>query len=122
MMKPDIVSNIWCEKGMKYLQKEYFDTIIMENCPLDNPFSKENNILWKNLYRILKKGGKIINSSILGLYSYNTTNIWYSNMKKTDKLKIKIKVNNHIKKMKFTDIKHTKNPEEKGDEITILTK
>ena len=120
--KPNIVSNAWDKKIMKYLPKEYFDIIIMEHCSLGNPFDEKNKQLWKNLYRILKKGGKIINSSILGLYAVQTTNIWYDDMKKTDKIKIKRKVDEYIKKMKFRDIKHAKNPEEKGDEITTIIK
>jgi predicted methyltransferase len=122
IQKPNIVSNAWDKKIMKYLPKEYFDIIIMEHCPLGNPFDEKNKQLWKNLYRILKKGGKIINSSILGLYSVQTTNIWYDDMKKIDKIKIKRKVNEYIKKMKFRDIKYAKNPEEKGDEITTIIK
>ena len=43
-------------------------------------------------------------------------------MKKIDKLKIKRKVKKHIKKMKFKDVKYKKNPDEKGDEITIIIK
>ena len=120
--KPNIVSNAWDEKNMKYLPKDYFDIIIMAHCPISNPFGEKNNSLWKNLYRILKKGGKIINSSILPLYSIHTEDILYNDMKKIDKLKIKRKVKKHIKKMKFKDVKYKINPDKKGDEITIIIK
>ena len=122
IVDPDIVSDAWDEKFMKYLPKDYFDVIVMEHCPLGNPFTIGHKSLWKNLYRILKKGGKIINSSILWLYAYNTTRKEYSSMKKTDKLKIKTEVNEYIEQMNFSTVKHIKNPKEKGKEITLITK
>ena len=107
--KPNIVSNAWSDKEMKYLPEKYFDEILMEYCPLGNPFSKNNNQLWKNLYRILKKDGKITNSSILPLFCINTKQKWYFDMNKTEQNKAKIEVNKNIKKLGFKRPKHKKN-------------
>ena len=41
IVKPNIVSNAWSDKAMEYLPNDYFDTIIMEHCPLGNPFSTD---------------------------------------------------------------------------------
>ena len=82
VLKPDIVSDLWSPRAINYLRPNYFDTIIMEHCPLENPFQKRNNKVWKNLYRILKKDGKIINESILGLYGINVKDKWFHDMTK----------------------------------------
>ena len=120
--KPDIISNAWSDEAMGYLPKEYFDIIIMEHCPLGNPFSTKNKILWKNLYRILKKGGKIENSSILGLYGINVKEKWYDEMNDKEKSKVENEVEKHIKKLKFKNIKHLNNSNENEDKITIIFK
>ena len=120
--KPDIISNAWSDEAMGYLPKEYFDIIIMEYCPLGNPFSTKNKILWKNLYRILKKGGKIENSSILGLYGINVKEKSYDEMNDTEKSIVENEVEKHIKKLKFKNIKHLNNPNENEDKITIIFK
>ena len=120
--KPDIISNAWSDEAMGYLPKEYFDIIIMEHCPLGNPFSTKNKILWKNLYRILKKGGKIENSSILGLYGINVKEKWYDEMNDKEKSKVENEVEKHIKKLKFKNINHLNNPNENEDKITIIFK
>lgn len=120
--KPNIISNAWSDEAMGYLPKEYFDIIIMEHCPLGNPFSTKNKILWKNLYRILKKGGKIENSSILGLYGINVKEKWYDEMNDKEKSKVENEVEKHIKKLKFKNIKHLNNSNENEDKITIIFK
>lgn len=93
---PNIVLNAWNDEFMKYLPEEYFDTIIMEHCPLGNPFDKKNNILYSNLRRILKTGGEIINSSILSLYAMNVKNKLYINMKVKDKEIVKTEVDKYL--------------------------
>lgn len=121
--KPDIISNAWSDEAMGYLQKEYFDIIIMENCQLGNPFSTKNKILWKNLYRILKKGGKIKNSSILYLYGCNVKEKKYDEMNDKEKSIVENEVEKHIKKLKFKNIKHLNNPNEgENKKITIFFK
>lgn len=110
LVNPNIVNDAW---SLKNLPENYFDEIVMEYCPLGNPFQKDNKPLWKNLRRILKKKGKIVNSSILGLYSVNTKDKWYNKMNIIEKSKIRAEVNKHIKKLKFTNPKHTK----KGNKI-----
>ena len=103
--KPNIVSNAWSDKAMEYLPKNYFDEIILERCPLGNPFAEENNQLWKNLFRILKKGGKIVCDNILELYSWNLKKT-RCDMNNTEKNKIKVEVNKHIRKLGFKNPKH----------------
>ena len=87
-----------------------------------DPFSTKNKILWKNLYRILKKGGKIENSSILGLYGRNVKDKWYDEMNNKEKSIVENEVEKHIKKLKFKNIKHLNNPNENEDKITIIFK
>ena len=120
--EPNIVLNAWNDEFMKYLPKEYFDTIIMEHCPLSNPFDKRHNILWSNLRRILKKGGKIINSSILALYSKNVKGTWYRDMKLKDKKIVKGEVDKYLTKLKFKNIKHTPDKKRKGSYVTTMIK
>jgi hypothetical protein len=123
VLKPDIVSDLWSPRAMNYLRPNYFDTIIMEHCPLENPFQKRNNKVWKNLYRILKKDGKIINESILGLYGINVKDKWFHDMTKEEQKETKKEVNEHIKKLGFRQVRHIhagmKYP---GHVKTIMTK
>lgn len=122
IVKPDIVSNAWSVGAMGYLPDNYFDIIIMEHCPLGNPFSTRNEKLWKNLYRILKKGGKIENSSILALYGINVKRKWPDMMNAKEKREVRDKVDKHILKLKFKSIKHISDPNRKGNKITIMVK
>ena len=73
----------------------------MEHCPLGNPFSTKNKQLWKNLFKILKKDGKIENSSILNLYSLTVKHMWYRELSSKEKSEVKNEVKKHIKKLKF---------------------
>jgi len=68
LTKPDIVSDAWSKEAMEYFDKDYFDKIIMRFCPIGDPFSEENVQLWKNLHRILKKGGVLEANNIIVLY------------------------------------------------------
>jgi len=68
LTKPDIVSDAWSKEAMEYFDKDYFDKIIMRFCPIGDPFSKKNTQLWKNLHRILKKGGVLEANNIIVLY------------------------------------------------------
>lgn len=107
---------------MSYLPNNYFDKIIMEHCPLGNPFSTKNKQLWKNLFRILKKDGKIENSSILELYSFNVKNKLYRELSSKEKSEVKNEVKKHIKKLKFKNARHIINPNDKENKITIIYK
>ena len=108
---------------MSYIPENYFDKIIMQYCPLGNPIKKTNEIMWKNLYRILKKDGFIENSSILGLYGINVKNKWYTDLSsKQKKITIDVIDEYFTKKIKFSKIKFKYDKNEKDNKITLLIK
>ena len=43
IVKPNVVADAW---SLKNLPNDYFDEIIMEYCPLGNPFQRKNKPLW----------------------------------------------------------------------------
>jgi len=122
-VKPNLILDLWSKKYMSYLPENYFDKIIMQYCPLGNPIKKANEIMWKNLYRILKKDGFIENSSILGLYGINIKGKWYKDLSlKQKKITIDTIDEYFTKKLKFSKIKHKDDKKEKDNKITILIK
>lgn len=122
-VNPDLVLSAWKESNMELIPKNYFDVIIMEKCPLGNPFQndKMNNIkMWKSLHKILKKNGKIINSSIFFLYSRRNG---YLDKPKLSTLKIreiKNKMKSDIKKLGFSKVSYKKDIRYRF--ITTITK
>lgn len=124
-VSPNLVLSAWKETNMELIPNNYFDFIIMEHCPLDSPFENrkmKNSKMWKNLYRILKENGKIINSSLLSLYSRKYENKNFIKISNKEKQEIKNKMKNKIKKLNFTNVSYNKDPNKEGYLITTITK
>lgn len=99
--KPNIVGDI---RNSVFMKKQfpagYFDIVIMVYCPIADPTNKMNDVLWKNIYRILKKDGhgELITNEIVGLYQMRHRNMKISSMIE--------KLNKHINKFGFEHVKY----------------
>lgn len=104
-VKPDIVSDLWSKNYMEYIPENFFDKVIMMYCPISNPFSKKNDVIWKNIYRILKPNGELMSNGIVGLHSLHTKGERISKLTKNNmKQKILQEIIRELEKRKFKKV------------------
>jgi len=106
-VEPDIVSNIYSIKYMKYFPKDFFDKVLMMFCPISDPFALSNDKIWKNIYRILKPNGQLLCNNIIDLYSLYHYDRLSKNLKNIEKKQVREKVKNILsKKYNYRNITH----------------
>lgn len=110
--KSDIVLDIWT--SLSYFPKNYFDVIIMEHCELGNvkeknfPFHKGGDVLWKNIYNILKLEGIVKNDYILNLYSRFALKKQFDKLSRIDKNKVINVVSGKLLEFGFSKVNYNK--------------